>query len=87
MDSNIFNTLKSSFKVPTSAMPNKVDQESVLKTESGFLNGSCQEVPNPASSGHCSFSSGGVFSSTKEKQTEVGEAMQSSRKQNNNMKH
>ena len=65
MDSNIFNTLKSSFKAPTSAMPNKVDQESVIKTESGFLNGSRQEVPNPASSGHCSFSSGGVFSSTK----------------------
>ena len=73
MDSNIFNTLKSSFKAPTSAMPNKVDQESVIKTESGFLNGSRQEVPNPASSGHCCFS-GREFSLTK-KQTEVGEAM------------
>ena len=47
---------------------------------------SCQEVSNPASSGHCCFSSGEEFSSTKIKQTEVGEAMRSSGKENKNMK-
>ena len=47
---------------------------------------SCQEAPNPASSVYCCFSSGEEFSSTKNKQTEVGEAMLSSSKQNKNMK-
>ena len=42
---------------------------------------SCQESRNPSSSGNCCFSSGEEFSSTKNKQTEVGEAMRSSSKQ------
>ena len=42
---------------------------------------SCQESQNPPSSGNCCFSSGEKFSSTKNKQTEVGEAMRSSSKQ------
>jgi len=45
-----------------------------------------QELPNPASSGHCCFRSGEEFSSTKNKQTEVGETMQFSGKQIKNMK-
>ena len=41
-----------------------------------------QELPNLTRSGNCCFSSGQEFSSTKNKQTEVGETMRSSRKQN-----
>ena len=47
---------------------------------------SCQELQNPASSGHCCFSSGEEFLSAKNKETEVGEAIQSSSKQNKNVK-
>ena len=46
---------------------------------SEWVETSCQEAPNPASSGL-------KFWLTKNKQTEVGEAMQSSSKQNKNMK-
>ena len=46
---------------------------------------SCQESQNPSSSGNCCFSSG-EFSSIKSKQTEVGEAVRSSSKQNKHRK-
>lgn len=46
-------------------------------------------MPDPASSDHCCFSSGGEFSCLKTNKTEVGEAMQLSRKQKkkSNIKH
>ena len=47
---------------------------------------SSQESRNPSNSGNCCFSSGEEFSSTKNKQTEVGKAMWSSSKQNKNKK-
>ena len=47
---------------------------------------SSQESRNPSSSGNCCLSSGSKFSSTKNKQNEVGKAMRSSSKQNKNKK-
>jgi len=46
---------------------------------------SSQGLPNLASSGNCFFSSGSGFSSTKSKQTEVGETMRSSSTQKKNI--
>ena len=84
---SFFNVLRSSFKIPASATPNEVDPESVQKRVwvSKEAVTSCQKSRNPSSLGNCSFSSAEVFSSTK-KQTEVGEAMRSSGKQNKNIK-
>ena len=67
-------------------MPNELDRESVQKNVwvSEWVVTSCQESQNPSSSGNCCFNSGEEFSLTKSKQTEVGEAMQSSSKQNKN---
>ena len=45
---------------------------------------SSQESKNPFCSGNCCFISGEEFSTTKNKQNEVGEAMPSSSKQNKN---
>ena len=61
-------------------MPNEVERESVKKRVwvSQWVVTSSQESRNPSSSGNCCFSSGNEFSSTKNKQSEVGEAMQSS---------
>jgi len=72
-------------------MPNEVDLKSVQKKKkivwvSEWVVMSSQELPNPASSGHCCFRSGGEFLSTKNKQTEVGETMWLSGKQIKNMK-
>ena len=47
---------------------------------------SSQESRNPSSSGSCCFNSGDEFSSKKNKQNQVGEAKQSSSKQNKNIK-
>ena len=47
---------------------------------------SCQESRNPSRLGNCCFSSDEEFFSTKNKQTEVGQAMRSSSKQNKNIK-
>ena len=67
-------------------MPNELDRESVQKNVwvSEWVVPSCQESRNPSRSGNCCFSCGEEFSLTKSKQTEVGEAMQSSSKQNKN---
>ena len=83
-----FNALRSSFKVPASATPNEDDRMAVHKRVwvSEWVVMSCQESQNTSSSGNCCFSSGEEFSSTKDKQTEVGEAMWSSSKQNKNRK-
>ena len=83
-----FNAPRSSFKVPASATPNEIDCESVQKRVwfSEWVVTSSQESRNPSSSGNCCFSSGEEFSSTKNKQNEVGEAMRSSSKQNKNIK-
>ena len=80
--------LRSRFKVPASATPNEDDCVSVQKRVwvSEWVVMSCQESGNPSSSGNCCFSSGEEFSSTKNKQNEVGEAMRSSVKQNKNKK-
>ena len=69
-------------------MPNEVERESVKKRVwvSQWVVTSSQESRNPSSSGNCCFSSGNEFSSTKNKQSEVGEAMQSSSQQNKNIK-
>ena len=81
-----FDALKSSFKVPDSATPNEIDCESVQKRVwvSEWVATSSQESQNPSCSGNCCFSSGEEFSSTKNKQNKVGEAMRSSSKQNSN---
>lgn len=59
----------SSFKVPASVMLNEVDHESVQKrvcvTDHEWAVTSSQELPNLAGSGHCLFSSGSQFLSTK----------------------
>ena len=71
-------------------MPNEIDIESVQKMVwvSEWVVTSSQESRNPAtfSSGNCCFISGEEFSSTKSKQTEVGEAMRAPSKQNKNIK-
>ena len=91
-----FNALRSSFKVPVSAAPSDgVDCESVRKRVwvSEWVVMSLYEVPNPASSGqvtssgHCCFTSGEEFLSTKNKTNRsLWWAMQSSRKQSKNIK-
>ena len=70
------------------ATPNEVGRESVQKRVwvSEWVVTSCHESRNPSSLRNCCFSSGEEFFSTKNKQTEVGEAMRSSRKQNQNIK-
>ena len=82
-----FNTLRSRFRVPASATPNEIDRESVQKRVwvSEWAVTSSQESRNPSSSGNCCFSSGDECSSTKNKQNEVGEAMRSPSKQNENI--
>ena len=47
---------------------------------------SSQESRNRSSLGNCCFSSGDEFSSTKNKQIEVGKTMRSSSKQNKSIK-
>ena len=83
-----FNALRSRFKVSALATPNEIDRESVQKRVwvSEWIVTSSQESRNPSSSGSCCFSSGEAFSSTKNKQNEVGEAMRSLSKQNKNIK-
>ena len=83
-----FNALRSWFKVPASATSNEIDRESVQKRVwvSEWIVMSSQESRNPSSSGSWCFSSGDEFSSAKNKQNEVGEAMRSSNKQNKNIK-
>ena len=75
-------------KVPASATRNEDDHVSVQKrvwvSEWGVT--SSQESRNPSSSGNCCFSSGEEFSSTKNKQIEVGKVMRTSSKQNKNRK-
>ena len=78
-----FYALRSSLKVPTSATPNEVDHESVQKRV--WVSEWLEESRNPFSLGNCCFSSGEEFSSTKNKQIEVGKAMGSSSKQNKNI--
>ena len=69
-------------------MPSEVDLESVQKRVwvSEWVVASSQESRNPSSLGNSCFSSGEEFSSTENKQTEVGEAMWLSSKQNKNIK-
>ena len=83
-----FNALRSSFKVPASATPNEGDHVLVQKRVwvSEWVVTSSQESRNPSNSGNCCFSGSEEFSSTKNKQTEVCEAMRSSSKQNKNKK-
>ena len=83
-----FNALRSSLKVPASATPNEVDRESVQKRVwvSEWVVTSSQESRDPSSLGNCCFSSGKEFSSTKNKQMEVGRAMRSSSKQKKSIK-
>ena len=78
-------TMDLALKFPLQPRPMKLTVSQCRKG-SGFQNGSwrCQESRNPSSSGNSCFSSGEEFSSTKSKQTEVGEAMRSSSKQNKN---
>ena len=66
-------------------MPNEVGRESVEKRVwvSEWVMTSCQESQNLSSLGNCCFGSGEEFFSTRNKQTEVGEAMRSPSKQNN----
>ena len=68
--------------------PNEVDREPVQKRVwvSEWVVTLCQESRNPSSSGSCCFSCGEEFSSTKNKQAEVFEAMRSSSKQDKNIK-
>ena len=74
MDSEIFNALKSSLKVAASATPNEVDRESVQKRVwvSEWVVTSSQESRNPSGLGNCCFNSDEEFSSTNNKQIEVG---------------
>ena len=83
-----FNALKSGLKVPASATPNEVDRESVQKRVwvSEWVVTSSQESRNPSSLDNCCFRSGELFSSTRNKQIEVGKAMRSSSKQNKSIK-
>ena len=78
----------SSLKVPASATPNEVDSESVQKRVwvSEWVVTSSQESRNPSSLANCCFSSGEEFSSTKNKQMEVGRALRSSSKQKKSIK-
>ena len=80
--------LRSSLKVPASATPNEVDRESVQKRVwvSEWVVTSSQESRDPSCLGNCCFSSGKEFSSTKNKQVEVGRAMRSSSKQKKSIK-
>ena len=82
----IFNALRSS--LPASAAPNENDRGSVQKRVwvSEWVVTSSQESRNPSSLGNCCFSSGEEFSSPKNKQIEVCEAMRSSSKQNKSIK-
>ena len=79
-----FQRPKSGLKVPASATPNEVDRESVQKRVwvSEWIVTSSQESRNPSSLDNCCFSGGEEFSSTRNKQIEVGKAMRSSSKQN-----
>ena len=79
---------RSGLKVPVSATPNEVDRESVQKRVwvSESVVTSSQESQNPSGLGNCCFSSDEEFSSTKNKQMEVGKAMRSSSKQNKSIK-
>ena len=64
-------------------MSSEVNRESVQKESLSFWMG-CDVISESAKSsslGHCCFSSGKEKLSTKNRQTEVGEVMQSSRKQ------
>ena len=76
LDSEV-NALRSRLKVPALATPNEVDCELVQKRVwvSEWFVTSSQESRNPSSLGNCCFSSGEEFSSTKNKQIEVGKAM------------
>ena len=65
-------------------MPNELDRVQKKVWVSEWVVTSCQESRKPSSSGNCCFNSGEEFSLTKNNQTEVGEAMQSSSKQNKN---
>ena len=80
--------LRSRFKVPTSATPNEIGRKSVQKMVwvCEWVMMSIQESQNPSSSGNCCFGSGEEFTSAKNKQNQVGEAMWSSSKQNKNKK-
>ena len=79
---------RSGFKVPASVTPYEIDRESVQKRVwvPEWVEASSQESWNPSSSGNCCFSSGEKFSSGKDNQNEVDEAMPSSSKQNKNIK-
>jgi len=84
MDSNILTPQKLASKFPLQSRPVKltVSQCKIRAWVFEWVVTSSQELPNLTSSGNCCFSSGWEFSSTKNKQTEVGETMLSSRKQN-----
>ena len=60
--------------IPASSTPNEVDRESVQKRVwvSEWVVTSSQESRNPSSLDNCCFSSGEEFSSTRNKQIEVG---------------
>ena len=84
-----FNVLRSRFKAPTSATPNEIDRESVQKriwVSEWVVTSSNNNNNNKVRNHKILFSSGDKFSSTKNKQNEVGEAMRSSSKQNKNIK-
>jgi len=88
LDSDILMPWNLALKFPLQPRPMKltVSQCKQRVWVSEWVVTSSQELPNPASSGHCCFSSGEEFSSTKKKQTEVGETMRLSGKQNKSMK-
>ena len=82
------NALKSGLKVPASATPNEDDRESVQKRVwvSEWVVTSSQESRNPSILDNCCFSGGEEFSTTRNKQIEVGKAMRSSSKQNKSIR-
>ena len=77
-----FNALRSSFKIPVSTTPNEVHRESMQKKSLAFWMG--RDVMSGSPKYPSSSVVARVLSSTRNKQTEFDEAMQSSRKQNKN---
>jgi len=88
MDSDILTPQKLALKFPLQPRPMKltVSQCKLRAWVFEWVVTSTQELPNLTSSGNCCFSSDEEFSSTKSKQTEVGETMRSLSKQSKSIK-
>ena len=88
LDSEILTPLNLALKFPLQPRPMKLTESQCSKRVwvSEWVVTSSQESRNPSSLDNCCFSSGEEYSSTRNKQTEVGKAMRSSSKQNKSIK-